>query len=249
MRERAGSHAPSHRGPPAPPGRAGRSTPRCVPACRPAPAASRRRDRTARHQDGRARRASQAHRARRTGRRRATRGRHSWSSHRPMTLRSSRVVPSTPRSLVRLKAAASAPRNGSADLQPEQRPGARGEHRRALARAAAPRRTPTRCHARRPSTPGSPRAGACARSTPPSGCPGSTGSPENGAEREADTRDQLTRPPAGAGVEQPRGRRGGHLVCELAGQPQGDAGRGRARSSPLRARTDRRPRRRAGRSC
>ena len=66
-------------------------------------------------------------------------------------------MPSIPRSLVRLTSRAASCSTGSRQLQPEQRPGAAGQHRRVLVDRRR-RRTPTRCRGWRPRRPARRRA-------------------------------------------------------------------------------------------
>ena len=143
--------------------------------------------------------------------------RHSCTSHRPITLRSSRIVPSTPRSLVRLYSRAGAVSTGSSSSRPSS------DHvpeERIAARAAAERRRDERrrgvvardrVHAAR-------RRSWCA-STGPSVVPASTGSPANGAAGSPSRSISVARPRARARVEQPGRRRVRDLVGELAAQP------------------------------
>ena len=124
--------------------------------------------------------------------------RHSCSSHRPITLRSSRIVPSTPRSLVRLKAARVGRRASARSTStPEQRPRARATGSPRPVRAAARRRTPTRCRARRPRCTGVPAAGSPWRSsTEPSVLPGIDDLAGERTLRQPEPGDQIARPAA-----------------------------------------------------
>ena len=137
----------------------------------------------------------------------------------PMTFLSSRVVPSTPRSLVRLASRAASLRHRLGQLEPEQRPGAAREdrgvlvaHRRGgegrrgvVARDGVGRHRPELVVVeQRPER----RAGLDQRA--------------EDAAREAEPLDQLARPLAAARVEQAGGRGVGGLVGELAAEPVGE---------------------------
>ncbi len=166
------------------------------------PSQQRRRDqgRTAERRGPHGARAPAARRSRDRSRRARQARRHSWTSHRPMTLRSSRVVPSMPRSLVRLNAAASAPSSGPGELDSEQRPGTRREDGAVRSRPEARRRRPRRCRGRRPCAQARPwrrRPHRIELSAPARDRrPGGVTSPANGRLGNAQARDR-DRPPSG----------------------------------------------------
>ena len=154
---------------------------------------------------------------------------HSCSSHRPMTFLSSRIVPSTPRSLV----SAGSVKTGPGQLEAEQRPGAGGQDRASARRAAARRRRRRRCRGRRRCRRARRSRGARARAELRARL-------DQRAERprgEAEALDQLQRPLARARVQQPGGRGVRALVGQLAAQPVGEQvghERDRGRASPTR---------------
>ena len=172
----------------------------------------------------------------------------SWSSHRPITLRRNRIVPSMPVSLVKLAARLASVSTGAVELHPDQRPGAAGDVGEAAAARARPP-LPMRCRATRRASTGTarqarspaeaaaagrrrrPRAGAAA-ATAPAGC----------------RAGRARRPRSARDIEELRGGGVGDLGADLAGEPVaeqvGDQQQG-ARGREL----GRAARRRAGRAC
>ena len=179
----------------------------------------RRRGRTAAR---RARRLGEAQQLARTSPRRvgSSARRHSCTSHRPITLRSRRVVPSTPRSLVRLKRRA--PRRAPARRAPGRAATTcRREDRPSCGRAAARRRTPRRCRGgdgvdRHVAERRGGGAGA------PSSVPGSTSSPENGAAGSPSRSISVARPAPVRASSRPVVEAFVDLVRQLAAQPAGE---------------------------
>ena len=146
-----------------------------------------------------------------------------------MTFLSSRIVPSTPRSLVRLASRAASSSTGARQLEAEQRPRAAARGSPRARRAAARRRTPRRCRGRRPRRRAR-RRGSWWPSSGPELVPGSTSAP-NGARRQPEPLDQLARPLAACARR--AGRWSRRSVRSLASSPlsQRRAGRGPARSA------------------
>ena len=179
--------------------------------------------------------------------RRASERRHSCSSQRPMTLRSRRVVPSTPRSLERLKRPRVVVEHRLVELEAEQRPGAAREHGGAAVAQRARRRRPRPCRAPRRRTPARRRgrggAAASRRSSP-----GSTSSPKM-PRRQPEALDQAVGPAPAARVEEAGRRRGRRLVGDARRRASSRSGRARARSARRRRGSRRPPRRAAGRPC
>ena len=157
----------------------------------------------------------------------------SCSSHRPMTLRRKRIVPSTPPSLVKFAARASSVSTGASSSTPtsDQVPlGDVRERRRRRGHGDDRRRgvvRPDRDDRRRAGQPG---AAATSGSSRPTTSPGS----RSGGRIPAGTSTRSASPVAQARrshVEQPGGRGVGGLGPELAGEPVGRAGPGAAAAS------------------
>ena len=147
-------------------------------------------------------------------------------------------MPSTPRSLVRLKRGGVGAEERLADLDAEQRPCARRQHRRVRSAKRGGRRRPRRCRARRPRDRhrGAGHQTVAVSSTGPSYCPAPrprrrtarAGSPSRATDRA---------PSAGRGPRAARSSRPRRLVGELAGQPQAEqVGYERDRARPARPR-------------
>ena len=180
-------------------------------------------------------RARRARRRRARARRAAQARRHSCSSQRPVTFRSSRNVPATPPSLVRFAAKVASVISGRVDLEADERPRADAEERRVRAGEAARPRRPTPCRGSRPRR-RRPRRGRSPRRRRPSTAPSGVAGRDDLGQEPGGMSSRSSRSPA-----QPPVRGSKHCVVVafvssvVAASAQPVSGRGRGSAAACRA--------------